>query len=91
MFSVNLGFEKREFVFSTVTGSQKLLPDYRLFMYLVVKVLLLNQTFRVLQQVGHLSFSVTVAQSVFPSLPFTQYLKLSVQEHFPEQHFDDAL
>jgi hypothetical protein len=36
------------------------------------------------EQVGHLTLIVTIAQSVFPSLPFTQYLKLSVQDllHF---------
>jgi hypothetical protein len=33
-----------------------------------------------LEQLEHFTFSVTVAQSVFPSLPFTQYLKLSVQD-----------
>jgi hypothetical protein len=33
-----------------------------------------------LEQLEHLTAIVTVAQSVFPSLPFTQYLKLSVQE-----------
>jgi hypothetical protein len=39
---------------------------------------------------AHLRFSVTVVQSD-PFLPFTVYLKLSVQEHFLEQHVDDAL
>ena len=32
------------------------------------------------EQSVNLTLIVTVAQSVFPSLPFTQYLKLSVQD-----------
>jgi hypothetical protein len=33
-----------------------------------------------LEQLEHLTLILTVAQSVFPSLPFTQYLKLSMQD-----------
>jgi hypothetical protein len=32
------------------------------------------------QQLEHFTLIVTVAQSVFPSLPITQYLTLSVQD-----------